>query len=73
MTVPEDVDRLLVPDYAAGRARLGDGWSLAWVVDSDGQRWPFILDDRIIHETTNVPWGPGLDQLAPHEALGPSR
>jgi len=65
-----DEERVLIPDLHYGYAHLTGGYTLAWIVDEDGDRWPFILDARI-QETVSVPYGPGIEHLAPHELTGP--
>lgn len=47
---------------------LPAGYRLTWLVDENGDRWPFVCDQRIPNGP--VPWGSGLEALAPHEAAG---
>jgi hypothetical protein len=63
----ERQDELLV-DWSTG-ADLGDGLWVAWLVDADGARCPYIVD-RHPDAPTDLPSGREVVRLAPHERTG---
>ena len=57
--------RRIILDTLSPRIDLGNGYSLAWVVNEDGERWPLLYNED------QGPRGNLSFEQAPHENIGP--